>query len=141
MAKRNIYVDGIWDLFHTGHLKNIKSIKKLDGKDNFLIVGVVSDKDASNYKRQPIIEEKQRVEIIKSLKYVDKVIENCPLVINEEFLEKNNIDLVCHGFLEKADFDKQKEFFQVPISLNKFRQVPYNYGISTTDIIQKIKNL
>lgn len=139
--KRNIYVDGIWDLFHNGHLKRIKGIKNLDGIDNFLIVGVVSDKDASDYKRPPIIEEKQRVEIIKSLKYVDKVIENCPLVITEEFLEKNNIDLVCHGFLEKEDFDKQKEFFQVAISLNKFRQVPYNYGISTTDIIQKIKNL
>ena len=52
-----------------------------------------------------------------------------------------NIDLVCHGFLEKEDYEKQKTFFEQPIKLNKFREVPYHYGISTSTIIDKIKNL
>ena len=39
--KRRVYIDGIWDLFHFGHLENLKDLKYLDNEDNILIVGVV----------------------------------------------------------------------------------------------------
>ena len=55
------------------------------------------------------------------------------------FLNINEIDLVCHAFADETDMDKQLEFFKVPIRMNKFRKVKYNQGISTTDIINKIK--
>ena len=139
MSKR-IYVDGIWDCFHMGHVLHFKDIKELDNKNNHLIVGVISDKDASNYKREPIYSEQNRIILVKSCKYVDEVIENAPLVMTEEFMNKHNIDLICHGFLNKLDADKQSEFFKIPIELNKFRAVNYHSGISTTDIINKIKN-
>lgn len=139
--KRRVYIDGIWDLFHFGHLENLKDLKYLDNEDNYLIVGIVSDQDAISYKRKPIIEENHRIEIIKSIKYVDEVIEKAPLIVTEEFMNLYNIDLVCHGFLEKEDFEKQKTFFVEPIRLNKFREVSYHYGISTSTIISKIKNL
>ena len=55
----NIYVDGIYDLFHAGHVTTLKNIKYL--KENvYLIVGVVNDKDATIYKREPIINEYNR---------------------------------------------------------------------------------
>ena len=28
----------------------------------------------------------------------DKIIKNAPLIINEEFIKKNKIDLIVHGF-------------------------------------------
>lgn len=137
---RRIYVDGIFDLFHKGHVLHLKDIKELDNKDNYLIVGIISDKDAEGYKRKPIYDQNNRKILIESCKYVDEVIENTPLIITEKFINDNKIDLICHGFLNKNDEEEQKDFFKIPIKLNKFRAVKYNLGISTTEIINKIKN-
>lgn len=141
MKKRIIYVDGIWDCFHMGHVLHLKKVKELDNQDNILIVGIISDKVATEYKRKPIYDETNRKTLIESCKYVDKIIMNSPLVINEEFINKHNIDLVCHGFNDLNDIKKQEEFFRIPIKLNKFRAVEYYKGISTTDIIKKIQKL
>ena len=137
---RKIYVDGIWDLFHRGHVEQFIDLKNLDGEDNYLIVGVISDKDAENYKRKPFYDEKHRKFLVKSCKYVDEVIENAPLILDKDFIDKNNIDLVCHGFSSPEDEKKQEEFFKLPKSLNKFRAVSYHSGISTTQIIQSIRD-
>ena len=51
---------------------------------------------------------------MNSCKYVDKIIMNSPLVINKEFINKHNIDLVCHGFNDLNDIKKQEEFFRIP---------------------------
>ena len=47
-----IYCDGVFDLFHNGHINHFKQIKQLY-PNSYLIVGVVSDSDASSYKRIP----------------------------------------------------------------------------------------
>ena len=47
-------------------------------------MGVISDKNATNYKRKPIIDEKDRYEIIRNLKLVDLIIEDAPLIITED---------------------------------------------------------
>ena len=137
---RKIYVDGIFDLFHKGHVLNFKDIKQLDGIENHLVVGIISDKDATNYKRKPIYDENNRKLLVNSCKYVDEVLENAPLILTEDFINKNNFDLICHGFVNKEDEEKQKKFFKVPINLNKFRVVDYHPGISTTQIIKNIKD-
>ena len=138
--KRRIYIDGIFDLFHMGHVLHLKDIKELDNKDNYLVVGVISDKDAKSYKRKPVYDEKNRKALIESCKYVDEVIENAPLILSEKFINDNNFDLICHGFLDKNDEEKQKDFFKIPIEMGKFRAVDYHKGISTTEIINNIKN-
>ncbi len=135
----NIYIDGVFDLFHRGHLESLKQAKNLY-EDVYLIVGVISDSVASGYKREPIISEEDRVEIIKAIKYVDHVITNPPLVITEEFIKKNNIDIVVHGFCDDSDWNKQKTFFDWLIKNNKFQKISYYSKISTTDIINKIKS-
>ena len=134
-----VYIDGIFDLFHYGHLESFKKCKELDTYV-YLIVGIIGDDDAENYKRRPIIEEKHRYEIIKNIKYVDKIIENPPLVLTKEFMENNNIDLVVHGFSNKNDINNQNKFFMYPKSINKFKEIEYCNEINTTDIINKIIN-
>ena len=62
-----IYVDGIFDLFHRGHLESFKFIKN-KYKNCKLYVGVISDENAKSYKRSPIIYEQDRTEIIRSIK-------------------------------------------------------------------------
>tara|TARA_B100001094_G_C18111697_1_gene761562 strand:+ start:125 stop:541 length:417 start_codon:yes stop_codon:yes gene_type:complete len=133
---KTVYIDGIFDLFHRGHLECIKKCKLYGNK---IVVGIISDIDATEYKRQPIINEVDRCEIIKNLKDVDSIIFPAPLIVNEKFIEENNIDMIVHAFSSDQDFEKQKDFFKIPIQLNKFTKIDYYDKISTTDIINKIK--
>ena len=135
---KRIYIDGIFDLFHRGHLESLKQAKNID-KDIYLIVGIIDDETASGYKRKPIINQFDRAEIIKNIKIVDEIIESAPLVITREFIEENNIDLVVHGFANDNDWEKQKDFFKYLIENNKFKKINYYDKISTTDIINNIK--
>lgn len=139
-TKKIVYIDGVFDLFHRGHLESFKKAKNIF-PNTFLIVGVMSDKEAESYKRQPLINEEDRYEIIRNLKMVDLVVEDCPLIVDEEFINKYNIDMIVHGFADKRDADKQKEFFEIANNLNKFQQIEYYSKISTTDIIKKILNI
>ena len=139
MVKR-VYVDGVFDLFHRGHLESLKKAKNVlnDADNTILIVGVVSKKDCESYKRVPIICEEDRVEIIKNIKGVDEVIFPCPLVVTMDFIKENNIDLVVHGFSNEKDRLAQREFFAELIINNCFMEIEYYSKISTTELIKKI---
>ena len=134
-----VYIDGIFDLFHRGHLESLKQAKYVD-ENVYLIVGVISDKDAQDYKRLPVISQEDRTEIIKNFEIVDEVIENAPLIITEDFVCRNKIDLVVHGFCNEDDWEKQKLFFEYLIKEGKFQRIDYYSKTSTTDIINKIKH-
>jgi cytidyltransferase-like protein len=141
--KKVVYIDGVFDLFHRGHLESlIKAKNSLDDPDNtFLLVGVVSDKDCAGYKRVPIINEFDRVEIIKNIKMVDSVIFPCPLVVDMDFIKNNNIDMVVHGFSSDVDREKQRDFYAEINSKGYFKEIEYYSKISTTDIINKMKTI
>jgi choline-phosphate cytidylyltransferase len=142
-----IYTDGIFDLFHRGHIEYLKACKNIfknsggEEEEVFLIVGVVNDKDASGYKRVPIYNENDRYNIIENIKCVDKIIKDAPLIINEDFLEEHKIDYVIHSFSNANDEGAQNEFFKVPIQMGKFKKIQYYSSISTTDIIKRIREM
>ena len=140
---KKIYIDGVFDLFHRGHLESlIKAKNALGDPDNtHLIVGVVSDNDCAGYKRNPIINEDDRVEIIKNIKYVDQVIFPCPMIVTMDFIKNNSIDLVVHGFSGEADREKQKEYFAEIKAAGCFKEIDYYSKISTTEIINKLKKI
>lgn len=129
-----VYCDGVFDLFHRGHRKHLQTIKYLY-PDVVLIVGVLSDKDTTDYKRVPGQSESVRYYFIKNCKYVDEIVTQAPEIVTEQFMDTYHIDLVVHAFSDDADFKKQEHFFKVPISLGKFKRLEYNTGISTSQII------
>ena len=126
-------------MFHYGHINHFKQIKELF-PESFLIVGVLSDKLSTDYKRKPFLDETKRKTLVESCRYVDKVTINYPLIMTEEFIEENKIDLVVHAFSNKKDLYNQLDAFEVPIKLNKFKILDYDKSISTTSIINSLKS-
>ena len=137
-----IYIDGVFDLFHRGHLESlIKAKNVLNDPDNtFLLVGVISDADCESYKRKPIINETDRVELVKNIKQVDGIIFPAPLIVTMDFIKENHIDLVVHGFANDTDRNNQEEFFAEIKEKGYFQEIEYYSKISTTSILNKIKN-
>lgn len=66
------YTTGVFDLFHIGHLNIIKKAKELC---DFLVVGVSTDELVEREKNKtPFIPFSERIQIVESIKYVDKVV-------------------------------------------------------------------
>jgi len=65
------YTTGVFDLFHIGHVKMLKNAKSLCDK---LIVGVTTDELVSYKNKRAVIPFVERLEIIRSLKFVDAAV-------------------------------------------------------------------
>ncbi len=66
------YTQGVYDMFHIGHLNLINNAKELC---DYLIVGVNSDNLVQSYKhKEPVINELERAEIVRNIRAVDKCI-------------------------------------------------------------------
>jgi cytidyltransferase-like protein len=132
-----VYVDGVYDLFHRGHVESLIKAKNIR-PNVYLIVGLISDASATDYKRQPIFPDDDRYALLKACKYVDQVIYNSPLIITTEFIRQYEIDLVVHGFSDIRDLEKQQPFFEQIKEL--FELIPYFPYSSTTKYMEKINS-
>ena len=129
-----VYVDMVADLFHYGHVKFLKQARQFG---DYLLVGVHSDKAVEEYKRLPIMTMEERIDTVSSCRYVDEVIPEAPLIVDQEWIKDHDIDLVVHG----DDFSAHMEqlCYRAPIDMGIFRIVSYTPGISTTEIIRRCK--
>ena len=81
-------------MFHIGHLNLIKNASNECEK---LIVGVNSDQLVWQYKeKHPVINENERAEIIKALRYVDEVV-ICDTLKKTEMWNKVHFDAIFIG--------------------------------------------
>ena len=125
------FTDGVYDMFHVGHLNMIKEAKK---HCDYLIVGVHSDEIVEGYKnRKTVINENDRREIIEAIQYVDKAVINTTRDKLELF-KKHNFDVVFIGDDWKGTErwnNFEKILAEVGVSVE---YIPYTKGISTTQI-------
>lgn len=63
---------GTFDIIHPGHGYYLQESKNLGGKDAKLLVVVARDSTVRSRKRVPIVNEEQRMEVVKMLKPVDE---------------------------------------------------------------------
>ena len=131
-GEKLVFTNGCFDMFHTGHLASLKFAKSCGDK---LVVGLNSDKSVSRLKPgRPIISEKDRLELLASCEYVDYVVlfdEDTPL----ELIKNIGPDVVVKG----ADY-KEEDVVGYGI-VPEIKRCPLVEGISTTQIIEKIKSL
>ena len=129
-----VYVDMVADLFHYGHVNFLRQAK-LQG--DFLLVGVHSDETVANYKRNPILSMEERVLSVAGCRYVDEVVPNAPLEITLDWIEPQNIDLIIHG--DDVAPEVRDAWYGVPIEMGIYKSVGYTAGISTTELISRIR--
>lgn len=131
------YTTGVYDMFHIGHLNILKRAKE---QCDYLIVGVSTDELVMKEKNKtPVIPCDERVEIIRSIRYVDEVV-----------IQENKDKL---GAWDKYHFDKmfvgsdwqgtpQWNLFEEQFAAKGVEIVylPHTDGISSTQLTHFIKN-
>ena len=132
-----VYISGVFDLFHYGHMKLINECKKKFPNDSILI-GVHNDIDCKSYKRKPVMTMKERVLTIKESGMVDNILENAPLLEDKEFYEKNKIDIVVHAHSKDTNDFYINKFYKYASDNNMFIRLDYTCTISTSNIVERI---
>ncbi len=122
---------GTYDLLHIGHIMILKRAKELGDK---LIVGVSSDNfNMIKKNKYPVYNENDRMEIIRSIKYVDEVFLEESFDKKREYIKKYNADILVMGSDWLGKFDEFNDICEIKI-------LERTENISTTEIVSKIKN-
>ncbi|ETB61409.1 hypothetical protein YYC_01311 [Plasmodium yoelii 17X] len=152
-----VYADGVYDMLHLGHMKQLEQAKKLF-PNTTLIVGVTSDNETKLYKGQIVQSLEERTETLKHVKWVDEIISPCPWVITPDFIEKYQINYVAHDDIPYANNQKKKskdnnsntsndnkiqeeqtdDVYAWLKKAGKFKATQRTSGVSTTDLIVRI---
>lgn len=131
------YTTGVYDMFHIGHLNILRKAKE---QCEILIVGVTTDELCYARKNKyPIICEKDRMAIVESIKYVDKVVAQCDMEKIRPVKELN-ADAVFVGSDWKgtpAWEQYEKEFAAVGCTVV---YLDHTDGISSTILRDKLNN-
>ncbi|KAG7100454.1 Choline-phosphate cytidylyltransferase like protein [Verticillium longisporum] len=131
-----VYADGVFDLFHLGHMRQLEQAKKTF-PNTYLLVGVTGDVETHKRKGLTVLSGNERAETLRHCKWVDEVIDNCPWIVTTEFLEKHQIDYVAHDDLPYGA-DEGDDIYKPIKEQGKFLVTQRTEGVSTTGIITKI---
>ena len=122
------------DLFHYGHVNFLRQARECG---DYLLVGVHADETVMTYKRRPILSMEERVASVEGCRYVDEVVSNAPLMIERDWIKQHDINLIVHG--DDVPGEMEERWYKIPIEMGIYRSVAYTPGISTTDIIARIR--
>ncbi|KAM0182388.1 hypothetical protein ACHAPF_001278 [Botrytis cinerea] len=131
-----VYADGVFDLFHLGHMRQLEQAKKAF-PDVYLLVGVTGDAETHKRKGLTVLSGQERAETVRHCKWVDEVVENCPWIVTPEFLAEKRIDYVAHDDLPYGA-DEGDDIYKPIKEQGKFLVTQRTEGVSTTGIITKI---
>ena len=130
-----VYMSGVWDLFHVGHLNAIRAGKSLGDE---LVVGVNSDELVMRYKKRlPVIPYEQRAEIISALKYVDRVVKQDE-IFELSLVKEINPDILIIEDTWRGKYVEGLEWAKNQAG-KRIIYLPRTQGISTYDIKERIK--
>ena len=116
---RKVLVFGVFDGLHSGHIRFLKQAKKI--KDSRLIVAIAPDNVVKKLKnRKPNANEKERLELVKSLRVVDQAVVGDRELSSYNIVKKINPDVVCLGYDQyKLAKDIKKQLPKIKIMFAK----------------------
>jgi glycerol-3-phosphate cytidylyltransferase len=122
------YTAGVFDLFHIGHLNLLKNAKGMCDK---LVVGVTVDDLVTYIGKKAMIPYEDRLEIIRSIKYVDAVVPQSDMD-KVAMCKKLDASVLFVGD-DWYDTDKWKEYEkECEKSGIQVVYFPYTKGVSST---------
>lgn len=132
-----VFTNGCFDLLHLGHIRYLTQARSLG---DALVVALNSDRSVRALKGEgrPILNERERAEVLAALKAVDYV------VIFDEGTPRDLIAKLLPDVLVKGGdwpLDEIVGRLEVEAAGGKVLSLPYVEGSSTTDIIKRIKDL
>ena len=130
-----VYTYGAWDLLHPGHIRFLTRAKKLG---NFLIVGVISDRQISDFKgiERPIQKQDERIITVGSLRMVDAVIHQAVYDPSIQLEQISHIDILTKG----DDWDYIPGAEKIQEMGGKLVKLGYSETYSTSKLVHKITN-
>jgi len=133
-----IFMDGAFDMMHYGHMNAFRLARSLG---THLVVGINSDVTITQCKGAPLMNDEERLAMVKGCKFVDEVLpESCPYIMNKEYIDfvisKYNIDYVIHG--DDPCIVDGKDVYEAAKKAGKFQSIPRTEGVSTTDIVGRM---
>lgn len=134
---------GTFDIVHPGHGLFLKEAKKLGGENARLVVVLARDSTVRSKKRIPIINEKQRLEMIKLLKPVDEAFLGSETDMFA-VVEKINPDIIAIGPDQKFDIENLKEDLKnrgLECEVKRVNKYKKSHLDSSCKIIKRIKEI
>lgn len=136
-GKRLVFTNGCFDLLHPGHVRYLREARSLG---DALVVALNSDRSVRVLKGEgrPILNERERAEVVAALQAVDYVI-----VFDEETPRELIAELLPDVLVKGGDWplDEIVGRQEVEAAGGKVLSLPYVEGSSSTDIIERIKRL
>lgn len=133
--KKIVFTSGCFDILHVGHTRLLQKAKSFG---DVLILGLNSDESVRRLKgsNRPIIQEKERAELLSSLEFVDYVV-----FFNEDTPLELVRSIKPHTVVKGGNYSSEEVFEKdVPRDLCEVKIIPFVEGFSVTSILNKIKN-
>ena len=136
-GRRIVFTNGCFDLVHAGHVRSLRDARALG---DVLVVGVNGDASVGRLGKgggRPILPQSDRAEVLAALSSVDYVCvfdEDTPL----ELIRAAEPDVLVKGGDWTPDAIVGADV--VTARGGRVANVPYHEGLSTTDIIRRIRS-
>jgi cytidyltransferase-like protein len=134
-----IYIDGAWDMFHSGHIKTLERARAMG---DYLIVGVVNDEVVNQHRgaNYPIMNLNERVLSVVGCQYADDVLIDAPWEITADMIKSLNVHTVVAGTThdEKSTAGGKEPSYKVAREMGIFKEIKSDSSLTVTQIVSRI---
>jgi len=131
------YIDGCFDIMHSGHYNAIRQAKNIC---DILVVGIHSDQEIAENKSMPVMRQEERYRLLDHIKWIDEILYDVPYSPEIATLERARADFCIHG----DDMPVNSQGFCAYDEMRnagRLRIIKRTEGVSTTDLIGRLLTL
>ena len=129
-----IYLDGVFDIIHSGHFNAIRQAKKLG---DILVVGVNADDEVTKAKGPPLMNQNERAALAAACKWTDEVAVGTLFTPTIAMLDELKCDYCSHGDDITLNENGESCYDEI-MKAGRMKLFKRTEGVSTTAIIGRL---